>query len=156
MGVIAVPSTGEEDEAYYVWDLAFGGDGHLYAAVYWRNYRNSPLEGNDGGVYRTATRLPVAAEPRPATAPSGGLGVRTYPNPSSGAVTVALSGHAAGESVRVMVYDGLGREVAVLYEGPAVEGARFTLGHTALAPGLYVARAETRDAIATATFTVAE
>ena len=63
-----------------------------------------------------------------------------YPNPSGDNVTVPLEVERAAD-VRVSVVDVLGREVAVLHEGPLPAGAhRLALGER-LPAGLYVVRA---------------
>ncbi len=77
------------------------------------------------------------------------LALAVYPNPSSGRATVSLSG-AAGV-VRVVVVDALGREVAVLHDGPAPGALALPLDVRRLVPGPYLVRvvgpgvAETRS-----------
>lgn len=52
--------------------------------------------------------------------------------------------------MRVAVYDVLGREAAVLHDGPRAPGAhRLPLDLARLAPGLYVLRAEAAGSAAT-------
>ena len=64
-----------------------------------------------------------------------------YPNPSAGRVTVPIT-VAATSDVRVSVYDALGREVAVLTDGPLGEGRHpLILDASPLPAGLYVVRA---------------
>ncbi len=68
------------------------------------------------------------------------------PNPSAGAIRVSLT-LAEVADVRVAVFDALGREVALLREGPAPEGALgLSLDGTALPAGVYVVRAVVRGA----------
>ena len=63
-----------------------------------------------------------------------------YPNPMRGAATVALTLGVASE-VRVAVYDVLGREVAVLHEGPLGAGMHeLRLNGRSLPSGLYLVR----------------
>ena len=137
---------------FWLEQVAVGPDGHLYAG-------GSPDTATSGevagGVFRTVEPVVVAAEPA-TPAESGAFGVRAYPNPSSGAVTLALSGLAGGESIRVAVYDLLGREAAVLHEGPASAGQRLAAEPGTLAPGSYVARAESGGQVATAKLVVLE
>jgi hypothetical protein len=75
-------------------------------------------------------------------------GLSVYPNPSSalgGGATVALT-LAAPEEVRVVVYDVLGREVAVLYEGGLAAGtARLSL--PVLPSGTYLVRVSGSDGV---------
>jgi hypothetical protein len=63
-----------------------------------------------------------------------------YPNPSSGAATVALT-LVAPSLVRAVVYDVLGREVAVLHDGSLVAGEHvLRFDGRALPAGVYVVR----------------
>ena len=77
------------------------------------------------------------------------------PNPASGVTRVVLSS-SASESVRVSVYDALGREVSVLRDGPMASGdqATLTLDTTTLAAGVYVIRAEGENGSLTQRLTV--
>jgi len=105
--------------------LAFGRDRRLYLAA-------------DRGVWRTTT--PVVATEQGAEHDAFGLEVR--PNPSDGVVTVALRLPAPGP-VRLVVYDSLGREVAVLHDGPTPAGLLETTWRAPrLSAGRYVVRAE--------------
>ncbi len=70
------------------------------------------------GVWRTTASV-VGAESGPAEA--SGLGVAVRPNPASGRVAVRLSLAEAGMA-RVSVVDALGREVALLLDGPLPAG----------------------------------
>ena len=63
-----------------------------------------------------------------------------YPNPARAAVTVPFTVPASGP-VRLVVYDALGREVAVLVDGYRAAGAHEgRLAPGALASGVYVVR----------------
>ena len=84
-----------------------------------------------------AGTLIVAAEP--ATAPRPPT-LAVYPNPASGVVHVTLAGRDGGP-VRVAVYDVLGRQVALLHDGPVAGEDVFDLDASALPPGLYLVRA---------------
>ena len=108
-----------------------------------------------GASYRYDLRglLPVSSEPAPPEPSAFALTV--WPNPSGGAASpprVRLSG-VVGE-VRVSVVDALGREVAVLHEGPVAEGAAWSL--PALAPGVYAVRAVGRWGAASGRITIVE
>lgn len=70
----------------------------------------------------------------------GRLSLALFPNPSAGRVTVELAVPSAGD-VRVSVHDALGREVAVVHDGPVTEGVRMDLPAGRLAPGAYLVRA---------------
>ena len=92
------------------------------------------------GVWRTAVPVYATAE-MPAPEVSAVLAVRVFPNPTGGAVAVALA-LAASERVTVHVYDVQGREVAVVHDGAASDGQRFVVP-AGLAPGAYIVRAVT-------------
>ena len=82
---------------------------------------------------------------RASSAAHSAFGLGAYPNPSSGRVTVAFSVEAA-TTVRLSVVDALGREVAVLADGPVEAGAhRAELDATAWPAGVYVLRLATAD-----------
>jgi hypothetical protein len=92
------------------------------------------------------------AEGAPGAAEGPALSV--YPNPSAGRSTVALALTEAAD-VRVAVYDVLGRQVAVVHEGPLAVGAhRFTLDAGALPAGVYVVRSTGGEFAATQRMTV--
>lgn len=75
-------------------------------------------------------------------------------NPVRGAATVTFSAGTAG-TARLAVYDALGRQVAVLADGPVRGDAQTaTFDTSALAPGVYVLYLRTDAATATRTVTV--
>ena len=83
----------------------------------------------NGTIYRLEGAV-VAAAPE-ASGASGGLRV-VGPNPFRGATTLEVSA-ADGTPVRVALYDGLGRELAVLHDGPASgDDLRLTVDAAAL------------------------
>lgn len=98
---------------------------------------------------QAVARVLAGAATAGAVGPAGRLDLRTGPNPTHGPASVRLD--ATGPA-RVSVVDALGREVAVLHEGPVAPGARWTL--PALAAGLYVVRAEAGGAVTTQAVTV--
>jgi len=100
-------------------------------------------------------RYPAVANEPPAAPAGAGVAIEAvWPNPVTGAATVVYSVPAAG-AVRVVAYDILGREVAVLADGPAPVGRReATLDAGRLAPGVYVIAVETAAGRAARTFTV--
>ena len=57
--------------------------------------------------------------------------------------------------VRAAVYDALGREVAVLHDGPLAGPRVLTLDTATLSAGVYVIRAEGTEGAVTQRFTVA-
>jgi hypothetical protein len=100
-------------------------------------------------------RFPAVANEPPAGPAAAGVAVESVrPNPVTGAARVAFSLPAAGP-VRVVVYDVLGREAAVLAHGPAPAGrGEATLRAGRLAPGVYVVAVEAPAGRAARTFTV--
>lgn len=64
------------------------------------------------------------------------------PNPMQSSATIGLR-LATGETVRVALYDALGRRVAVLHDGPLAAGmTEFRIDRAGLAAGVYVYRAD--------------
>ena len=101
---------------------------------------------NHSGVYVIGLdRLPVATEPVP---PPRALSLSApSPNPASGAVTLRLAAPDARHA-RVEVFDALGRSVALLHDGPSAASRPLRFDASALAPGLYVVRAQADGAVA--------
>lgn len=82
------------------------------------------------------------------------LSLTGFPNPASSTATVSFSLPEAAD-VRLVVYDLLGRQVAVLNEGTRSAGSHdVTLDAGALAPGVYLVRLTTGSASATTRMTV--
>lgn len=97
--------------------------------------------------------LAVADEPDP-EAPAGSLGP-PQPNPASGLVRLTLTVDRA-QQVRVALYDVLGREVAVLHDGPAGPLAlALDVDGAALPAGVYVVRASGESFVGVRRVTVA-
>ena len=82
-----------------------------------------------------------------------GSSLALYPNPSAGRVSVDLVVASLG-TARVAVYDALGREVTVLYDGPVSGSVRVPVEAGDLAPGTYVVRAVTSGTVLTQTLSV--
>lgn len=108
---------------------------------------------NPGWAFRTVEPFAVAGESDPSEAPPLGLSVR--PNPAGGRVEVVLT-LAEASTVRVVVVDALGRDVAVVVDGPVAAGERVVGVETASWPaGVYVVRATAGTQTATARLVVA-
>ena len=130
--------------------------GSVVAAVVYR--ADGDVVGSIGGGEADAEALAallaqlraVAGEDRP----DGALALTVAPNPTAGRAAVSF-GLAEGGVVRVSVYDALGREVAVLADGPHGPG-RHDLSFEAgpLPSGVYVVRVAGAD-VRTARLTVA-
>ena len=107
-------------------------------------------EDNSGGD--VLLRVPVVLTVTPGVDAEDGVEpeeasrLEVYPNPTTGTAEIALVLGEASE-VRVVVYDVLGREVAVLQDGFAETGThRLRLDAAVLPAGLYVIRAAVGDA----------
>lgn len=122
-----------------------GPDGRLYVGT----VRGGP---DRTWMVRTAEGFAVSSSPQapPQAAP---LTVSVRPNPAGGQVTVAVS-LASSLSVRVVVLDVRGREVARLHDGPATGALALSLDASGLAPGVYTVRATSEGIPATARLTV--
>ena len=108
------------------------------------------------GVYPTsmaiATTLVTGAEPGAET--DAFALTRIFPNPAAGRATAAFTLGQA-QTVRVRVFDVLGREVLADERAFAAGAQQVDLDAAALRPGLYVVRLEAGTQTATARFTVA-
>ncbi|HEX9953164.1 MAG TPA: T9SS type A sorting domain-containing protein [Rubricoccaceae bacterium] len=123
-----------------------GPDGRLYVGGFGLGGRRP------GWAFRTVAPL-VAGEAGPDAAQ--GVDVSVRPNPASGRVEIVLS-LAEAETVRVVVLDALGREVAVVLDGAAAQGETVVGVETeAWPPGVYVVRATAGARTATARLVVA-
>ena len=107
------------------------------------------LQLSDGSVlvsvFGTANAGSVLSFGLPTSAGPGGPALATIgvpsPNPAVGTSTLAVAVETS-QRVRVSVYDVLGREAAVAFDGPVAAGASalVTLDLAGLAPGAYVVR----------------
>ena len=119
----------------------------MIAAVVYRDEDNvfGEVRGGDGADNTRALREALAALARATAGEDDGavvLRLVTAPNPTRGRATVAF-GVAEAADVRVSVYDALGREVAVLAEGPFTAGRHdVALDAAALPSGVYVVRVD--------------
>ncbi len=129
-GAILDPA-GSPTNGRVIWAFR-GPDGRLYVG-------GDRLGGsNPGWSFRTVLPV-VAGEAGPET--EGRVGVSVRPNPASGRVAVRLSLAEAG-AARVSVVDALGREVAVVLDGPLPAGETVASVETGAWPaGVYAVRA---------------
>ena len=89
----------------------------------------------------------VDADPAPTESVSEALALAAYPNPARGHATVSVSVPSSG-SVVVSVFDVLGREVALLHDGPLAAGTHpLRLDAARLPAGVYVVRASAGSAV---------
>jgi CSLREA domain-containing protein len=131
----------------------------VVAAVVYRDEDDvfGRVRGGDGGDNAAELRAALEALARAVPNEDDGevdLTLAAVPNPVSNRGTIAF-GVAAAADVRVSVYDALGREVAVLAEGPYGVG-RYALSFEAgsLPSGVYVIRAVVGTEARTARVTV--
>ena len=121
---------GEDDVS-----LQLIGTGKMYADFRWASgSKVTPNKINTGQAIGDAVSVEDGA--------AAGSSLAIYPNPSAGRVSVDLT-VASPDYARVAVYDALGREVAVLHDGPVSGETRATVDADALVPGVYVVRAVT-------------
>ena len=113
--------------------VVVGPQGRLYIAV-----SQAGNQSEFSWVYRTASPVVVADEAAPVAPPA--VGVTVSPNPSSGRVAVGVALPEPSASVRVEVFDSVGRRVAVLHEGAARGALSLDVDTRAWAPGVYVVR----------------
>jgi len=142
-------ATEEERRSNRVQDVILGPDGRLYVAL-----ARPGLSSNWVWVYRTADPVVVGAE-ETAEPGNAGLALSVVPNPvtDSAALTLSL---ARPSPVCVAVYDLLGREVALLYEGALPAGTHvLPFDGSALPAGVYVVRARAGEGVTTVRLTVA-
>ena len=112
------------------------------------------LDAEDGSLQRQDTgRFAFVVPPTPGAANNVGNAVsngpdavveavgNVFPNPSAGRAALELT-VASAQAVTVSVFDALGRQVAVAFDGEARPGApvRVSLDGAAMAPGVYIVR----------------
>ena len=124
--------------------VVYRADGDLFGSV----------RGGEADAEAFATLLAQLRAVAGEDGPDGALALTVAPNPTAGRAAVSF-GLAEGGVVRVSVYDALGREVAVLADGPHGPG-RHDLAFEAgpLPSGVYVVRVAGAD-VRTARLTVA-
>ena len=123
-----------EGELELAWELRFT-DGDV-APEAGDTFRLVPVRSlATGDAFEFEARVNTAAE----AAPGAALDLRAFPNPFAGALTVAYDLGAPG-TVRVEVFDALGRLVARLADGPAPASGRLSWDARGAAPGVYVVR----------------
>lgn len=128
-----------------------GGDAVTLPTTYNAGEEALVATGITGSGEIRVVRTPVAREDVPeATALHP-----PFPNPAASATTVRFDLAAPGE-VRVVVYDALGRQVAVLAQGARPAGRHeITVPTARFSPGTYVVRFQVGDVTAVQTFVVA-
>ncbi len=106
-----------------------------------------------GAVFIYDSSVFVAAEPD-LPVPQNGLSLSVYPNPARGEATIRLRMTEPGH-IRAVLYDVLGREVAVVFDGEVVSGLlAFSIPTQRLAAGTYALQVATKWESQTALHTV--
>ena len=126
---------GETAEVVFAVVFAQGAD-RLDSVTELRRAARYVQNAYDAGLY-TPTR--VEGGPEPPEVPDEVLLSRPFPNPFTGEATVRFSVPEASP-VRLALYDALGREVAVAFEGTAEPGEHAVTVGGGLSPGLYLVR----------------
>ena len=131
--------------------LPLTGTGSSYGDFAWSGPQAHTRGSENAGQTFTApgARQPVATE----VAPSAGLDVAVYPNPTTGPVTVAVE-LAAPAEVRAEVYDALGRRVAAADARLGVGFGSVPVDLTGLPAGVYVVRVVASEVAASRVVTV--
>jgi hypothetical protein len=126
---------GEAEEIVYAIVFARGSS-HLDSTVELRRAASSVTAAHEGGLL-DARRVPGFVGPAP---PLSIELRRPAPNPFSDEAVMSVALPAAA-GVRISLVDVLGREVAVLADGPHEAGRHpIAISGAGLAPGVYVAR----------------
>jgi hypothetical protein len=106
-----------------------------------------PASGNSTYLYRSPVWLYTSAEPDAGIEST----LAAFPNPTDDRAEISFSLTSVGKA-RLAVYDVLGREVTVLYDGPAASEVRVQTPN--LPAGVYVAVLRTGERVETQRFTV--
>jgi hypothetical protein len=105
-------------------------------------------------VVAPANRMAVDREEAPGAGVLAAWGLDAYPNPVRHVLRLSLETPAPGRTI-VEVFDLLGRQVAVLDDGPLASGRHeFSLDVDEFPPGVYMARARSGARIITRVVTV--
>ncbi len=150
--VARAPVRSPDQDVKSVRSAVLDAQGRLYVSVFFGGPARE-------WVYRTVEPVTqafaVAGEAGPVDAAPGVLGVSVRPNPAGGRVEVVLT-TAEASSVRVVITDALGREVAVVLDGAVASGEHVVGVDTAAWPaGVYVVRVTAGSQAATARLVVA-
>ena len=142
---------GNRDVVYIVEDGADGGP-----ALAWKlAFSSGTVPPEPGDVFRLVPVRSLSVddvfefEGRLATdledGPGDALGLVAYPNPSAGDVTLAYT-LASAATVRLEVFDALGRLVQTVQDGPASAGTHAVAWSADAASGVFLVRLSVRDA----------
>jgi len=135
--IVATLKTVDVDFGYLATATYAAGIGALRLGVTEFDGSFHQLEYARIGVAEYGTPVVAAAAPPAPAAPA----LEAWPNPTAGRRSVRLTLRAAGPA-RVAALDALGREVALLHDGPLPAGSHaFRVNGRGLAPGAYVIRA---------------
>ena len=152
IGNVEAGETEEDQEQVAIPNSVPPGD---YALVVEADYGNAIEESNETNNDLTAGILTViGAVTTESDAAGAALSLAAWPNPSDGALSLSYE-LATPSTVRLTVYDTLGRQVAVVVDRRRGTGAHaVAVDAVAWAPGTYVVRLTAGDTVATRTVTV--
>lgn len=150
--VIFANDVGAEDDStlrtiYWAPDVIVGLYG-LYVTRFRGERLRAALLAGEAVTVTLRSEPSTAGEPTPGVERAG-IALAAWPNPTRGTATLQLSLDRP-QSVRVEVFDTLGRRVAVLHEGTLATGPHTLPAHLAtLRAGAYVVRATGDDGAVT-------
>jgi hypothetical protein len=112
-------------------------DGYIYAL-----FQAFVQPGSNYGLYRRSlSELGFAPASAPREPDAGGIMLDVAPNPVRRSASVALMLERSS-AVRVAVYDALGRQVALLHDGPLDAGEHHFRWDASAPAGMYVVSAQ--------------
>lgn len=123
----------------------FTKEGHLAQAAVARNSQTSGTTSVVGPYYVELVNVPVRVHETPTTAPKTFALFQNYPNPFNPSTTIRY-GIPTRSSVRIVITNALGQEVALLTNGEQEAGYHEVQWHANLASGIYFYRV---DAVST-------
>ncbi len=144
--VLYVVELNADGEPALAWKLAFDATDATVPPEPGDVFRLVPARSlSSGDVFEFEGRLNTSS----AQAPRGGLALQTYPNPSTGPITMAYD-LASAATVRLEVFDARGRLIATLVDGPAGAGSHRTTWAADAASGVFLVRltAQLADGVA--------
>jgi hypothetical protein len=115
--------------------------------------RKELLVGDYNGIFVYGENTPVGVEPNlPSTE---AIRIRIYPNPAQRDVEIALTLDHSYPTLRVEVFDLLGRRVSTLHEGPLPAGVHpLRLNSAGMSAGIHIIRVQGEGLSLTQPFTI--
>ena len=110
--------------------------------------------GGDADPVRVRLEADIIVSNSSEPATERAISLEVWPNPVIGSAVLEVAAPGPG-ALEVVAFDALGRRVAVLHDGPAAGALRLEVDTAAWPPGVYVVRATSRTATASARLVVA-